>query len=84
MEYGICQRLSTFTAAMRLPALAALAACPAGLRGVLLGLLIELPLALVRAEVVVRTLKLGLCGGLLVVHLHSTNRISLHCHFVFS
>src|SRR5215468_9456537 len=83
MKYGICQRLSAFTAAMLLPA-ALPAACPAGLGGVLLRLLIELPLALVRAEVVVRALKLGLCGRLLVVHLHSTNRISMHCHVVFS
>jgi hypothetical protein len=28
----------------------------------------------------VRALKLRLCGGFLVVHLHSTNWISVHCH----
>jgi hypothetical protein len=81
---------SAFTATMRMPATAALpaaalpAACPAGLRGVLLWLLIEFPLALVRAEVVIRALKLGFCGSPLFVYLHSTNRISLHCHVVFS
>src|SRR5262245_31514713 len=84
MKYGVCQLLSAFTAPMGLPALAALAACPAGLGGVLLWLLIELPLTLVRAEVVIRALKLGLCGSLLFVYLHSTNRISLHCHVIFS
>lgn len=66
--------------AAALPAAALPAACPAGLRGVLLRLLIEFPLALVRAEVVIRALKLGFCSRLLVVHLHSTNRISVHCH----
>jgi len=76
-----------FTAAARPLATAlptALPAGSAGFGGVLLRLLIELPLALIRAEVVVRALKLGLCGSLLVVYLHSTNRISLHCHVIFS
>jgi hypothetical protein len=83
MAYGI-RRMLAFTAALRpaMPALPALpAAGPAGLGGVLLRLLIELPLALFRAEVIVLALKLGLCGRLLVVYLHSTNRIRMHCHF---
>jgi hypothetical protein len=89
MKYGICQRLSAFTPAAsrpaaRLPAAALPTAGPAGLGGVLLRLLIELPLAFVRAEEVVRALKLGLCGSLLIVYLHSTNRIRLHCHVFFS
>jgi len=76
-----------FTAAARPLATALGASLPAGsagFGGVLLRLLIELPLALVRAEEVVRALKLGLCGSSLVIYLHSTNRISLHCHVVFS
>src|SRR5262249_52105127 len=73
------KRSSALATAALLPAPAA-GLRPPGLRGVLLRLLIELPLALVRAEVVVRDLKLGLCGSLLIVYLHSTNRIRLHCH----
>jgi hypothetical protein len=78
MKYGICQRLLAFTTTLRLST--ARPASPRGLGGVLLRLLIELPFALVRTEVVVRALKLGFCGGLLIVHLHSTNWISVHCH----
>src|SRR5262245_32126361 len=84
MKYGRCQRLSAFTAALALLPAALPASRASGLGGVLLRLLIELPLALIRAEVVVRALKLGLRGRLLIIHLHSTNRISVHCHFVFS
>jgi hypothetical protein len=83
MKYGICQRLSAFTPSARLLATALPTAGPSGLGGILLRLLIELPLALVRAEVVVRALKLGLRGSLLIVYLHSTNRIRLHCHVFF-
>jgi hypothetical protein len=57
---------------------------PTGPGGELLRLLVELPFALVRAENVVLTLKLGFRGSLLIIYLHPTNRIRLHCHVFFS
>jgi hypothetical protein len=84
LNYGVKQSSTLATAALlpaaRLSASSTAGLRPPGLGGVLLWLLIELPLALVRAEEEVRALVLRFCGSLLIVYLHSTNRIRLHCH----
>jgi hypothetical protein len=51
-----------------------------GADGILLRLLIEFPLAILRAEIIGRPLILGLRRGLLIIYLRFTNWIRLHCH----